>query len=521
MQKIRFVLLLCIFTNLSAQKLYLYPTAAVAPRGSDQTVTAIVNGVNNKTVTWSVNHGTLVGSNPCIVNEPCTIAVYDTTVETDTLTATSNANGSVVATSTITFTPSPTPVTTHPRFLVTSAMLPALRARTTSGNVAYQVIKNSAIAAYKKDNPLWSWTCNGGTGQPSTPQYQVGKEDDAYLFALMALLDPTDSTYNWGCYGHDVWLYIMNGYATGAENPGGNPWSDASGAYAVTTDWLIGAGALSSAEQTATRNDLYILAQGVVLNSHGNGYSTPQTLSKYNSSALFNQGIAEGPTSDIQNQRSMGNNYSFSRILILAAIGLTFNDNADDDPPLTNTCSATRYQICPDGSAGSLHAYWNYVDGSMLYLMNAHLEDPTVGWKEYQAAYGNLPTQPTCLYGEGPQWPCFGDGRGGESSEGAWYSYSFVRLRWMLNMLHTAGMDDPILYGPQISLGTSSWWDLKYVEDAEFLTSMAMNNGGAGGGQPLFSYLQTGDSYTYGRIPNDMITEASTMAFDSYTGRTD
>jgi hypothetical protein len=524
MQRILFVLLLCTFTHLPAQKLYLYPTAAIAPRGSYQTVTAIVNGVNNKTVTWSVNNrATLVGANPCVVNEPCTIAVYDTTAETDALTATSNANGSVVGTSTITFTPSPTPVTTHPRFIITGAMLPALRAKTTSGNVPYQVMKNSAVAAYKKDASLWSWTCNGGTGQPSTPQYQVGKEDDAQLFAEMALLDPTDSSYKWGCYGHDLWLYIMNGYTTGAENPGGNPWSDASGSYALTTDWLIGAGALSSTEQAAIRGDFYKLAQGIISNSHGNGYTPPTTLSKFNSSALFNQGIAQGPTSDIQNQRSMGNNYSFSRMLILAAIGLTFNDTNDDDPPLANTCSATRYQICPDGTAGSLHAFWNYVDGSMLYLMNAHLEDPTVGWKEYQAAYHNLPKSPTCLYGEGPQWPCFGDGRDGESSEGAWYSYSFSRLRDMLNLLHTAGMDDPILYGPQISLGTSSWWDLKYVEDAEFLTGISAKNV-----QicehcvvPAYSYLQTGDSYTYFRDVNDMLTEASMMAADSYTGRTD
>ena len=106
MKKLLLALLLCVVAHLPAQKLYIYPTTAVAPRGTYQTVTAIVNGVNNKTVTWSVNHGTLVGSNPCVVNEPCTIAVYDTNVETATLTATSNANGSVVGTSTISFTAS-------------------------------------------------------------------------------------------------------------------------------------------------------------------------------------------------------------------------------------------------------------------------------------------------------------------------------------------------------------------------------------------------------------------------------
>jgi hypothetical protein len=176
------------------------------------------------------------------------------------------------------------------------------------------------------------------------------------------------------------------------------------------------------------------------------------------------------------------------------------------------------------GSAGSLHAYWNYVDGAMLYLENAHLEDPTVGWKEYRAAYGKPITQPTCPYVEGPAWPCLGDGRGGESSEGSWYGYSFYRLRYMLNLIRTAGYNDPILYGPQISLDTSSWWDLKYVEDAEFLTGMNARNGPQicpNCVVPAYSFLQTGDSNTYYRSVNDMVTEASMVTADSFSGRTD
>src|SRR6202012_641502 len=73
------------------QTLYLYPTTAIAPTGSYQTVTAVVAGVNNKTVTWPTDGGTLVGTNPCVVNEPCTIALYTTNPGTYHLTATSNA----------------------------------------------------------------------------------------------------------------------------------------------------------------------------------------------------------------------------------------------------------------------------------------------------------------------------------------------------------------------------------------------------------------------------------------------
>ena len=31
---------------------------------------------------------------------------------------------------------------------------------------------------------------------------------------------------------------------------------------------------------------------------------------------------------------------------------------------------------------------------------------------------------------------------GGESTEGSWYQYSMYRLRYALNMLHTAGYND-------------------------------------------------------------------------------
>src|ERR1017187_5580395 len=127
MKKLAFIFMFFFSVHAEAQKLYLYPTAAVAPRGSYQTITAIVTGVNDKTVTWTTSGGKLVGTNPCVVNEPCTIALYTKTAGTYTLTARSNANRTVRATSTITITPSPTPVTTHPRLYITAAMLSGLQ----------------------------------------------------------------------------------------------------------------------------------------------------------------------------------------------------------------------------------------------------------------------------------------------------------------------------------------------------------------------------------------------------------
>ena len=180
MKKIAFLLMFCVVTHVPAQKLYVYPATAVAPRGAYQTVTAIVNGVNDKTVAWTTSGGKLVGTNPCVVNEPCTIALTTTTAGTYTLTATSNANPSVTATSTVTFTATPTPATSHPRLLVTGAMLPGLRAKATAGNTLYQALHTRAINLYTADAAIWTFStwngsaCVGGSG-PSSNQSQSYK----------------------------------------------------------------------------------------------------------------------------------------------------------------------------------------------------------------------------------------------------------------------------------------------------------------------------------------------------------
>jgi hypothetical protein len=501
----------------SGQSLSLYPIAPVAPAGSYQSVTAVVTGAGDKTVTWTSDGGTIVGTNPCVVNEPCTVALHATAAGTYHLTATSNAAPSVSATSTITITGSPTPATTHPRLLVTAAMLPGLQAKATAGNTLYQAMRNQAIGAYNSFSAApynWSWSCNNGTGLPASGTSASWMQQQAQALAYMSMIDPKDPTYNWGCYGRDVWTYVMSQVLNGSDVLVSNEWSDSSQSFAFTTDWLLAGGYLSAADQIQARTFLSKLVQ-ISMNS---GVGTGANISGYNSSAQF----SSGSPWDTTGIRAMGNNYTESKYLILVAAALTFNDTTTDDPALSNSCGASRYQVCPDYTAGSLHAYWTYFAGGMLYREWAHLEDPNVSWAAYQAAYGNLPSQPTCEDTDLQQHPCFGDGRGGESSEGSWYDYSFYRLRYAMNAMHTAGYDDPILYGPQISMENSSWWDMKYVSDLEFLTGMEPNNGGdLSGGQPAYSYLGTGDANSYYRGVSDMWTEAATLTADSYTGRSD
>ena len=119
-------------------------------------------------------------------------------------------------------------------------MLPALRARATPRNVAYQSMKTVAETSLERDNPVWSWSCKGGSGQPKTDQSAGYKENDANLFAFLSMVAPTAAERNtWGCYGRDVWVYAMEQVLSGKEEIRGNHWSDSVTQFALTTDWLM------------------------------------------------------------------------------------------------------------------------------------------------------------------------------------------------------------------------------------------------------------------------------------------
>ena len=511
MKRLFSALLIILPLQLVAQKLYIYPTEVVTARGSYQTVTVVVNGVNDKTVTWSTSGGQIVGGNPCAVNEPCTIALYSKEPGTFHLKATSNANHAVSAESTITFTPSPTPIKTHPRLMVTAEMLPTLRSRATSHNLPYQAIKATAGTMLERDNAIWSWSCKGGNGQPKTDQSGAAKESDANVFAFLSMVAPTPAERNaWGCSSRDIWVYVMEQVVSGKEEIRGNHWSDFAQQFSLTTDWLMAGNYLSASDQQLARRFLAYFAKTVL----GYSYGATAPTSKYNSPSQFLQ----NDVFSVVGMRAMGNNYTMSKMLAIVGAGLTFNDDPTDDPDLPNSCNAKRYELCPDYSAGSLHAYFSYFAGAMLYRMYAHLEDPAVTLQAYQNAFTNLPQPLKCNYMDGSKHSCLGDGRGGESSEGSWYQYSMYRLRYALNMAHTAGYSDPILYGPQMSLDTSSWWDMKYVSDILFLTGVEPANGPS---QASFNYLTTGDTLSYVRVPSDFLTEASMMTADAYVGRKD
>ena len=387
--------------------------------------------------------------------------------------------------------------------------------------------------------PSSSGTTTGTVGLltlSGTSLAQTGQEVYANGFAGLALLDPSDGTYNWKCYAHDVAIYYAQIYPlfTGSLNffpIGANQWSDQTPAFSTNIDWLRGSGAIT------TSGDLTIMRafQSYLMLAAYAGSNVPNPANTYNSSGMFlgsvvnGSPVAPGPA-DLQNRVvQSGNNYTLSRNLLTMTTGLSFNDNTTDAPNIPtgiyNTCGATRYQVCPDGTAGSLIAYWKYFVGALLYNYWAAIDDPTVVQQAYNAAYSNLASAPLCEGSDTISRPCFGTDRDGGSAEGNYYDYSMWRPRWMLNMMHTAGVDDPLVNGPQVSAISSSFWDMKWIQDLERATGPTTEQWNSGLGEflsyPSYNPLSIGDEYTYYASLNNMQTEASLLYYDSMTGRTD
>jgi len=631
------------------QTISTYPATVTVARGGYPTCAAEIAGVNNKTATFTTTGGTLVGVNPSVANEPAVIALTTTTPGTYTVTATPNASGSFTGTTTcvITFTSSPTPATGHPKLGgMTIANISAMQAKAgpacTSSNTLYNSGECAfALTLYATSNTEWNWSCGGGpgntkTGQPLTDQsasYDIGAENYEsvwWIFAHMGLIDPTDATYKFSCYAHDLGMYYVNYWlapdssqygsssapyrATDMEyGLTGNHGSDNTSYLTLSPDWTLhqysgeGSGAglaatlTSGAMNTPTitaggtgylanstvywyafvgssgcatqghygnyessnagNNGTPFAAMGVAqTNSSGvvagtvttlvNGvtcttpppitvYSDQQMMRNYldmarkmmvsiqftgatapvggyNSSAQFDT----GNSLDFTGMRAQGNNYTLSKHMYLIAAALTFDNNSTDDPPTPNTCSAAVGVVCSDGSAYNLFASWNYETGGMLYRAWAHFEDPNVTWQAYNTAFaGSLPTQPTCLdivssTTTPPRVRCFGDGRGGEGSEGVSYAYSFYRLAEAVTSIHSAGYDDPLLYGPQMSLGPSSFWDLHTNVNLGFL-SYTMN-----ASVPAYQTFHVGDIFNSPN-PSTFADSSWLMVYDAAVGRTD
>jgi hypothetical protein len=565
------------------------PAAISVPVDTVQTCKAIVNGSLNQAVTWSSTGGMLSAG-----QDPNTEGITSASTGTFTLTATSVADGTKTASCVVTFTGDPSVATTYPRLILPASQVATMQAKGLTSNPLYSAIFTPAQAAYTADSAIWTFStwsgsaCTGGSG-PSSDQSQNFVENDAFWMAQVALMDNSSSNRNqYGCPAHDVFMTNIEYAINGEFKVDGNRMSGSADQFALTADLLLGGGYLSSADQAVVRNFLAVVAYDQV-NSF---YGSEGVIGSYNSATQFTN---FGDSSYVF-MRAMGNNYTQSRMLILTAAALQFDDNTSADPlmptggvvsappqnqgstwtvgeqftigsgaavgqctavsggactatevitastgynntsnPLSttatsgsgtgltvnivalNTCGAARGTLCPDGSGGDLHAYWGYMTGAMLYKYWANEEDPGITQQAYNAAYANLPSNPSCSTEWGGTAPCMGSSQGGEASEGTFYGNAFAGFIQTAIAIQNAGYFNPSLYGPQMSALTSSYNDQRILADYTAMTGMS----GLQAEPARWNFLTNGDSDNNYVYPASYSTE-STMLMDDYlSGRTD
>lgn len=444
------------------------PASQIAIHGY-QSFTAIISGTVNTSVTWKITagSGTLVGSGN-------TIGVTSTTANAVTITATSAADHSKTATATVTFTAAPTPRTDHPRLWITSDQLPKLRGWASNSNPIWQNGMALTSVAYKATaDAHWCWSNGQGecgsvpSGQPDSGWSSIdcgnncpSTETYASMFALMSMVDPAGQTArdNWGVRAHDMIMWEMNQMALGFANA---PYRNVGyldgdrahlfgSSWARVVDWLQAGNYLSSGDKRTILKVFKLWGQFFATGNSGYGFvmaQQPAPLYTYNDPSLL---------STQRKVRISANTYWNAATAVLTSIVLAL-DPADDPPVNPGDPPNTIYS---DGSANTLHAYLTLLTGAYLYTEYANFEDPHV----VSAAYG-LSDPYTCkssTLAGGNIASCLGQNAGGIHTEGTQLLDTVSDLANALWMLHTAGYDDPNLYGPQVSLWSSSWWALMY-----------------------------------------------------------
>jgi hypothetical protein len=206
----------------------------------------------------------------------------------------------------------------------------------------------------------------------------------------------------------------------------------------------------------------------------------PDPVGTVNSSALL---------SDKVHARWAGNNYFWghTRNLIMQSLLL---DPADD-----GGSSCNLHVVNADGTAGCARAYLSTGIGSWLYMVYAGFEDANVA-----STVLGIPTSN----------PALGQMSGGVPMEGTEYGASLGYLAEGLMALHSAGYDDPAIWGPGVNLRSSSVWSLVVQAFASTIvdTPVAVNTGNntskvyqfAGYGGDDYGYAKTAYIDTFAPI---------------------
>jgi len=238
-------------------------------------------------------------------------------------------------------------------------------------------------------------------------------------------------------------MYVMNQAAAGpaANQPFRDPafptynranyWGEA---WGLTIDWIYPY--LSTADKATIRKVMLIWGNEIMVASTA-GDEHPQPVGVFNDLALLGSSPSQVTAYDRQQAqlqlRWAANNYFLGHMRNLALLALAL-DPADDSGPATPV-----NQQCK-----SLACLKNDVLSAWLYQAYAVFEDPTVS----QSKLGITGTNQS-----------LGIASGGLPVEGSEYGASLGTLFQALLGLHTAGYTETSVYGPQVGLIDSTFWN--------------------------------------------------------------
>ena len=518
------VILFMLSVPLVAQNaIYVFPPSPHIPTGGVQSLTAVVTGNTNKSVTWTKNGAACKG----FIGYGDTIGVTTSGTGTCTITATMVADGTTAASSTVTVEAVRTDLQAagiHPRLGLTPADVSNMQTKiANAGNVAY----THGLAPYfgyvqSVYNSAFCWTGGGcgavgpiGTIDPSTGWVDGDGINDSFtgnqggyfeqhtaLYALMALIDPViGNRATWAAHAHDMSMWEMNeicynaysgsGACVARSGTGFQPFIGL--AFAMNNrsqqavplqlqaiDWNYSS--FSSADKAIIAQVGHIWGQEATYGDQvaaTDEYVTPT--GAYNTSAIISDNVEQGEWA--------ANNFGLSHFQLLAFFGLLL-DPADD--PSISSCASSTTTICStDGTAKTVGAYGVSAVKGWLYRINSLFEDQHIVDSEYGLSDPFL-----CPDVQIGTTTCTGRMSGGQSSEGT--GYTQISMNEMFNgvyALYTAGKLNPST-DPQASFISSSWWDKMVLSLVAQLYLVKLTSDSPGGYYIPFG----GDSQTNGNM---------------------
>ncbi|MEI6415931.1 MAG: hypothetical protein WCP34_16970, partial [Pseudomonadota bacterium] len=341
------------------------------------------------------------------------------------------------------YTANATPVTSHPRLWITQTDLPRLTTWAASNNPMYTQgllpAVQAAIQVYNNQffpggqaNPNWP-----DSGVITWPQYVT--ESYAELFAFMSRIDPDSNTrIQHAQRARNLLMHAINeaakGHLSGASFRDPQfATSDRSRIYGegfpLTVDWIYDA-VDGVGNPILTAQDKATIRQVFLMWADDNTFAFPNYVSWQPGKP-----VPVNTSSLLTTMRYSMNNYSAGHMRQLIMMSLSMDDT--DDPPVNPALPAMQ-------QGNSLHSYFAQATGSALYQEYAMFEDAAVVASQY-----GVPTTTKDL----------GLASGGLPAEGIFYGECLSFVHGALLAMHTAGVDDPTVWGPQVSLIGSPYWD--------------------------------------------------------------